>query len=206
MRIFVVNEEYDKAEISAQLMQNHKAIAKECSTFSQALAESQTFTEDKISVIILNTVREKEWNHSMLQIQTFGNFEVFYQGRPVIFSRAKSKELLAYLIDRRGATVTTAEACGILWEDKEYNFSLQRQFQTIVSDLIKSLKTYKFEHIVYRRRNCLSVDVSRLDCDVYKLLEGDPMAKENYSGEYMSNYSWAEMTAGFLLQKCMNEG
>ena len=52
----------------------------------------------------------------------------------------------------------------------------------------------------------MSVDVSRLDCDVYKLLEGDPMAKENYSGEYMSNYSWAEMTAGFLLQKCMNEG
>lgn len=205
MRIFVVSEEYDKAEIYAQLMQNHEAVAKECNTFSQALAESQTFTEDKISVIILNTVRENEWNRSMLQIQTFGNFEVFYQGNPVAFSRAKSKELLAYLIDRRGATVTTAEACGVLWEDKEYNFSLQRQFQTVVSDLVKSLKRHKADHLIHRRRNCLSVDVSGLECDFYKLLAGDKKAKEHYNGEYMSNYSWAEMTAGFLLRKCRSE-
>lgn len=205
MRIFVVNEEYDKAGLYAELLQKYEIMAKECGTLTEALEESQTFTEDKISIIILNTVRENEWNHSMLQIQTFGNFEVFYRGKPVAFSRAKSKELLAYLIDRRGATVTTAEACGVLWEDKEYNFSLQRQFQTVVSDLVKSLKRHKSEHLIRRRRNCLSVDVSGLECDVYKLLAGDKKAKENYNGEYMSNYSWAEMTAGFLLQKCRRE-
>ncbi len=204
MRIFVVNEEYDKAEMYAQLMQEHKAEIKECNTFSEAMSEAEHFTEDKISVIILNTVRENEWKHSILKIQTFGNFEVFYEGRPVAFSRAKSKELLAYLIDRRGATVTTAEACGVIWEDKEYNFSLQRQFQTIVSDLIKSLKKHKCDHIIGRKRNCLSVDVSGLECDFYKLLAGDREAKAQYHGEYMSNYSWAELTAGFLAQKYGN--
>lgn len=205
MRIFVVNEEYDKAEMYAKLMQEYKAEAKECSTFIEAMSEAKHLTEDKISVIILNTVRENEWKHSLLTIQTFGNFEVFYDGRPVDFSRAKSKELLAYLIDRRGAAVTTAEACSVLWEDKEYNFSLQRQFQTIVSDLIKSLKRHKSDHIIRRKRNCLSVDVSGLECDFYKLLAGDKDAKVQYHGEYMSNYSWAELTAGFLMQKCRSE-
>jgi len=108
------------------------------------------------------------------------------------------------LIDRRGTTVTTAEACAILWEDKEYNFSLQRQFQTVVSELIKSLKVYKAEQLISRRRNCLSVDVSYLDCDYYKLINGDPAVAGQYNGEYMSNYSWAEDTAGFLSQKYGN--
>ncbi len=205
MRVFVVNEEYDKAEMYAQLTQNSENLIRECKTFSEAMSEAKHFTEDKISVIILNTVRENEWKHSLLKIQTFGNFEVFYEGKPVAFSRAKSKELLAYLIDRRGATVTTAEACSVLWEDKEYNFSLQRQFQTIVSDLIKSLKKHKTDHIIRRKRNCLSVDVSGLECDFYKLLAGDKDAKVQYHGEYMSNYSWAELTAGFLMQKCRSE-
>lgn len=203
MRIFVVNEEYDKAKLYAELWREHEIPAKDCATLAEALAESQPFTEDKISIIILNTVGEnqQEEKKSDLKIQTFGNFEAFYGDKPVAFSRAKSKELLAYLIDRRGATVTTAEACGILWEDKEYNFSLQRQFQTVVSDLVKSLKRHKSDYLIRRRRNCLSVDVSGLECDFYKLLAGDKVAREHYNGEYMTNYSWAEVTAGFLSQK-----
>lgn len=203
MRIFVVNEEYDKARIFAELSQEKEMIVKECSDLQQALEESQKLTEDKISVIILNTVREKEQQttDTVLKVQTFGNFEVFSNGKPVSFSRAKSKELLAYLIDRRGAAVTTAEACAVLWENKEYNFSLQRQFQTIVSDLVKSLKRHKCDRLIQRRRNCLSVDVSGLDCDFFRLMAGDERMVAQYSGEYMSNYSWAEMTAGFLAQK-----
>lgn len=198
-----MKDAYDKAELLADYLQNDKMSVKECKSIREALAEAHSVTEDKISVIIVNTVEEKvEKEHEkMLRIQTFGNFEVFCDGKPMAFTRTKSKELLAYLIDRRGAAVTTAEACGILWEDKEYDFSRQRQFQTIVSDLLKSLKIHHFEHLIHRRRNCLSVDVSGLECDYYRLLEGDATAKECYNGEYMSNYSWAEMTAGFLVQK-----
>ena len=38
-----------------------------------------------------------------VRVQTFGNFEVFVGGRPLAFTRLKTKELLAYLINRRGA-------------------------------------------------------------------------------------------------------
>ena len=210
MRIFVVNQTYEKAEMYEQMLQSNVIDVRECDDVWKALKEAQNFTEDKISVIIVNAAEEKDQkekvckkqkSNPLLQVQTFGNFEVFYEGQPVRFQRKKSKELLAYLIDRRGAMVTTAEACAVLWEDKEYNFSLQRQFQTIVSDLMKSLRKYECAYIVHRRRNGLAIDVSELECDIYKLLAGDKNAAIQYNGEYMSNYSWAEMTAGFLAQK-----
>lgn len=45
----------------------------------------------------------QEMAHQKLHVQTFGNFEVFYRGSALHFGRAKSKELFAYLIDRKGA-------------------------------------------------------------------------------------------------------
>ena len=55
-------------------------------------------------------------------VQTFGGFEVYVDGTALSFGRAKAKELLAYLVDRRGAGVTTREAsrtspsfCGPTW-------------------------------------------------------------------------------------------
>ena len=198
MRIFVVNQTYEKAEMYEQMLKANDIDVRECDDVWKALKEAQNFTEDKISVIIVNTVKEEQSEEHLLKVQTFGNFEVFYRGVPISFGRSKAKELLAYLIDRRGAAVTTAEACAVLWEDKEYNFSLQRQFQTIVSDLMKSLKRHKCDRFIRRRRNCLSIDVAGLDCDFYKLMAGDKLIAKQYNGEYMSNYSWAETTAGFL--------
>ncbi len=203
MRIFYVEEDWDKDELLKKFTKDNTIEHMNCRNIKDALAQANSSANDKISLIILdnNFKSSNEEKANRLKVQTFGNFEVFYQDKPVSFIRAKSKELLAYLIDRRGATVTTPEACGILWEGKEYNFSLQRQFQTVVSDLMKSLKKHNLESLIHRRRNCLSVEVSKLECDLYRLLEGDEEAKQAYNGEYMSNYSWAEMTAGFLSQK-----
>lgn len=196
MKLFWVKKIYNRASLMTELSLKEDVVIKECESIREAVEETKTVTGDEMVVIFINVGEEKK-----LCVHTFGNFEVFYDGKPLAFTRAKSKELFAYLIDRRGAAVTTAEACGVLWEEKEYNFSRQRQFQTVVSELFKSLKTHRIEHLIYRRRNCLSVDVTGLECDYYRLLEGDSVARGQYSGEYMSNYSWAEMTAGFLSQK-----
>ncbi|MDD6798780.1 MAG: response regulator, partial [Clostridia bacterium] len=48
-----------------------------------------------------------QYSSDRLQVQCFGNFEVFYNGRPLHFSRTKAKELFAYLIDLRGAAANT---------------------------------------------------------------------------------------------------
>ena len=40
--------------------------------------------------------------------------------------------------------------------------------------------------------------VSRKDCDLYRFLNKDRQAIESFRGEYMSSYSWASETEGFL--------
>lgn len=138
-------------------------------------------------------------------IHTFGNFEVFVDKKPLIFTRAKSKELLAYLVDRKGTSVIIAEIAVILWEDKEYNRSLQNQTQTVISNMMKTMKDAKIEHIIIKKWNSIAVDITAFDCDYYNMLRWDMMEVNAYSGEYMTNYSWAELTTGMLYQKTFNQ-
>ena len=141
---------------------------------------------------------KKKTAGAQIRIQTFGGFEVFANERPVVFKRSKSKELLAYLVNQRGAGITTREACNILFEDGLYNTARKNYFQTILADLRSSLKSAGIEHILIRRRNHLSVDTSVFACDYYRYLKGDPAAIKQYQHDYLPSYSWAESTLGSL--------
>ena len=59
----------------------------------------------------------KREDDGRLRVQCFGNFEVFRGGRPLAFSRSKTKELFAYLVNRRGAVCTVQALAAVLWED-----------------------------------------------------------------------------------------
>ncbi len=58
-----------------------------------------------------------------IEARTFGNFELLVDGESIGFKRSKSKELLAYLIDRRGMSVTRAEISAVLFENAPYDHS-----------------------------------------------------------------------------------
>lgn len=136
-----------------------------------------------------------------VSVKTFSNFEIYVNDVPVHFPRAKSKELLAYLIHKNGTGCSLKELASVLFEDKEYTSSLQRQLQTIIATMTKTLTSLGVGDIIIKRYNHLSVDTSKLDCDYYKFLDGDENAINSYSGEYMMNYSWGEFTIGFLDNK-----
>jgi len=138
---------------------------------------------------------------SRVYVQTFGNFEVFKIGKPLIFNRQKSKELFAYLIDRQGTSVTTAEIAAVLWEDKPYDTSIKNQVQVAISDMLKALKEHGVEDIIIKNHNQISVDRAKISCDYYDLLQGNTSAVNAFCGEYMTNYGWAELTTGALSQK-----
>ncbi len=161
-------------------------------------------TKEMIEKEIKNLRNPILYKKAHVRIQTFGNFEIFVDGVPITFRRAKSKELLAFLVDRKGAGSTSAELAGILWEDKEYNRSLKNQIQTIISDMMKKLKSVNAENIIIKKWNDISIDMDKVDCDYYNFLKGDISAINSYTGEYMANYSWAEFTTGFLSEKIRN--
>ena len=136
-----------------------------------------------------------------LRVQTFGNFEVFYDGRPVHFSRSRTKELFAYLIDRRGAGSTMGELISVLWEGRPDTDSVRSQLRSLITDLRTTLSRLDETSLIIKRRDLIAVDPDRVDCDYYRFLAGDLAAVNSFRGEYMSNYSWAETTVGALDQE-----
>lgn len=133
-----------------------------------------------------------------VRVQTFGGFEIFVDGAPVKFGRAKSRELLAYLIDRKGASVNTAEACAVLFEDGANTPSNKSYYRTLIKDLRISLAEAGVEDILMRGFNSLAVVSEKLDCDYYRFLHGDAEAVNRYRGDYLPQYSWAEFRNGEL--------
>lgn len=133
-----------------------------------------------------------------VRIQTFGNFELFLNGRPIHFSRSRSKEVLAYLVDRRGATASLAEISAVLFEDRPDEQPIRRQVQTFIQQLMADLKSAGVGDIIVKQRNSFAVDPARFQCDLYDFLSLKPSGLRAYHGEYMSNYSWAEFTNGQL--------
>ncbi len=136
-----------------------------------------------------------------IKIQCFGNFEIFVGGRPLSFKRSKSKELLAYLVDRNGATCTNGEMLAILWEDKPDTASLHSHLRNLIFDLSHTLEDAGVNGLLVRGRSTLALDTSKVDCDYYNFLRGDRSAFNSYRGEYMTQYSWAEVTRSALRQQ-----
>ena len=133
-----------------------------------------------------------------LRVQCFGNFDVFINGKPLYFKRQKSKELLAYLIHRRGTSSTAKEICAAIYEKGDNMVSLTKQYQTLMSVMMKTLKEAGVGDIVIKNHNCVSIDVSKLDCDYYRYLEKDPEVVGLFTGEYMASYSWAEFRIEYM--------
>lgn len=150
----------------------------------------------------INHIKDKMQieEQNLILVQAFGNFEVFCGGRPIVFSRKKSKEAFAYLIDRRGAEVEVRELAMVLYESKVWDKSLKSLIQTIVADMVHTIKQIDSSCII-KKRNSIAVDVKRVKCDFYDFLNGNISAVNAYRGEYMHNYSWAEFTTAYLSNK-----
>lgn len=137
-------------------------------------------------------------HEKVLRFQCFGNFEVFSHGQPLHFQRVKTKELLAYLVDRMGANVTMGELMTVLWEDGPDTLSRQSNLRNLISDLRTTLARVGAEHVIRKERNVIALDCDAVDCDYYDFLHHIPYAVNCYQGEYMAQYSWAEISSASL--------
>ena len=134
-----------------------------------------------------------------LQVKCFGYFEAFWHGKPLDFSRKQTKELFAYLINRHGDACTAEEIAAAIWEDEGDLIKLKTRVRVLISDLRKTLSAIGMEHVIIRGSGRIAVRTDLLACDYYRLLSGDAEAVNAFHGEYMTQYSWAEMTVGHLM-------
>lgn len=133
-----------------------------------------------------------------LKVRCFGNFEVLWQDKPLEFARQKTKELFAYLIDRGGAYCTAGEIIGVLWENSAAVKDANQYLRVLTGDLTSALNRIGQKEVLLRKRGQWAVQRSLIDCDYYRMLEGDMNAVNSFRGQYMAQYSWAELTTGQL--------
>jgi two-component SAPR family response regulator len=131
---------------------------------------------------------------SRMRVQAFGNFEVYIDNCPVAFRYSKTKELLAYLVDRRGAMCTIGELQAVIFEDDEGH---ETYMKSLRRDLLETLENAGCGNVIASQRGKLGVVPERLQCDYYDWCDGKRMGIV-WQGEYMTQYSWGEYTAGIL--------
>ena len=132
-----------------------------------------------------------------LRIIAFGNFQVLYGDEHIRFKYHKTKEMLAYLIDRKGSMCSSGEIMTILFEDDTH----KKYYNQLRLDLINTLKVIGCESAIMQSRGMLGVSASEVSCDYYDYLSGKVALSTLYHGEYMSQFSFAEVTNASLFAK-----
>lgn len=142
----------------------------------------------------LNDLRRPIQKCRRLQVQTFGNFEVYIDNIPIAFKYSKTKEMFAYLVDQKGALCTMGEVKAVLFENEAGHESYLKSLRR---DLLGTLMLFGCDSAVTQQRGKLGVVPEHIDCDYYEWCNGD-LEIDAYRGEYMTQYSWSEYTNGVL--------
>jgi len=142
--------------------------------------------------------KKEEAPKDKLVVRCFGHFDIFWQGKPVVFQRQRSKELFAYLVDREGAACTSGEIALALWDEWTEKIVEQNRIRVLVNDIRTTLRQIGMEGVLTREHRHLAVRWDMIDCDYWKMLGGDIDAINSFHGEYMSDYSWADLKNNIL--------
>ena len=124
--------------------------------------------------------------------QTFGNFELFVDGKPVPFKYSRTKELVAVLINNRGAQTTNGEIIACLWEDDGDPDKKASYLSNLRQDLQNTFTRLRLNGVILKQRGSLAIAADRIECDLYDWLENKGNSKYHYLGDYMNQYSWPE--------------
>ena len=143
----------------------------------------------------INNIKGVKQREKLLTVQCFGNFEVYAKGEKLMFKRLKTKELFAFLVDRKGAGMTAKQICVVLFPDDEDDVKNAAYLRQLVMDLKNTLKSVGAENVLRHETPCYRVDTSLIQCDYLTYLE---TGKPEFLGEYMMQYSWAEDTCAAL--------
>ena len=146
----------------------------------------------------IDNIKGVKQKDKVLTVNCFGNFEVYAKNEKLLFKRLKTKELFAFLVDRKGAGMTAKQICAVLFPEDTDDTKNAAYLRQLVMDLKNTLKAVGAEKVLCHETPCYRVDVSLLKCDYISCLE---TGKPEFLGEYMTQYSWAEDTCAMLSYK-----
>lgn len=133
-----------------------------------------------------------------IKLITFGNFTILYNQTVVTFQRKKSLELLAYLVYKKGSNVNSKELMCVLWGDRADSSTYGSSLRNLIVDIKQTLKKLNIMDFFVAEYNSFRINPSVVNCDYYNFLSGIRDEQNVFSGEFMSQFSWAEDTTAYL--------
>lgn len=121
-----------------------------------------------------------------LYIQCFGDFEVYFDGEPVASFTKRSKELLAYLVNKEGILCPSSEISNVIFRGSSDSY-----LRVAKKDLKTILRDMGQETLLVCGWGVLGINRKEARCDYFDYLDGKPGALNLYKGAYMSQYEWA---------------
>jgi two-component SAPR family response regulator len=146
----------------------------------------------------IDNIKGASQKEKPLVAKCFGNFEVYVKDEKLAFKRLKTKELFAFLVDRKGAGMTAKQICAVLFPDDTDDTKNSAYLRQLVLDLKNTLKSVGAESVLRHETPCYRIDTGLIQCDYYSYLES---GRPEFHGEYMAQYSWAEETCAMLSLK-----
>lgn len=147
-------------------------------------------TEEKIRSAVAS-LRYPVSAEKRVEFHCFGNFEAYCDGIPILFKYSRTKELLAYLVDRNGARCSMKEMAAILFENDQHRSYMYQ----IRLDLVNTLEALGVEDIIIQSRGYLGIARDKVRCDYFDYLDRKTDAPVR---EYMTQYSFGERTCATL--------
>ena len=140
-----------------------------------------------------------------LVAKTFGNFTLLYDNKVIKFSRSKAPELVAYLIYKNGSSVQTKELITVLYGDRADSARYGASLRLLISDIKHTLAELEIQNFFIAEYNNFRINPEAVKCDYYDFLAGDKTIMKTFTGEFMSQYSWAEEALDFLERRSCGE-
>lgn len=147
-------------------------------------------TSQEIEDELKNLLYPIEEEKNEIYVQAFGNFCVFVNKKPVYFRRDREAEMLAYLVDRKGAPISRKELASVMFEDGDFSRNQQIYLSLIAHDLLEDMESAGIGEMFVKHRGMYSVDTTKFTCDAYDFLDGKSTVE--FGGEYMEQYTWCE--------------
>lgn len=133
-----------------------------------------------------------------ISIQCFRRFECEADGKVLQMNHLmKAKELLAFLVSRKGAPTSWQQITEALWPEADYEKAHNNLYITTYR-LRKWLAENELSHLFECKRNGYRILPTEFSCDLYELekaeKDGDAaMIKRLYQGDFLEEdgYEWA---------------
>ncbi|HZK01802.1 MAG TPA: hypothetical protein VFC96_02965, partial [Anaerovoracaceae bacterium] len=135
-----------------------------------------------------------------IYITTFGSFEIFKDGKIVPWGNFKTKEILAFLVDARGANVSNFKIQKTLWPDSDKKRAANT-FHTTMHQVRQILNDFKIDDLIDSSRGSYRANTDIFECDFYEFeneiqtntKESLTRAFELYQGHYLENncFDWS---------------